>query len=153
MKKMILLLLALLIGFGTSCYANPNYWKEKREKYEQAKKEAIQRGETFDPNEYERKEAQRIEENAMSPVTVILILVGIVVVIGFVVNVGSSIGSQIKNNTPEGKFWMVIIGIIGFILFVALMISLGGNKSSGSQYDSDEEYWENARMHTDGHGY
>ncbi len=46
---------------------------------------------------------------------------------------------------------MVIIGIICFILFILLMISLGGNKSSGSHYDSDEEYWENARMHTDRH--
>ena len=135
-----------------NCSANPNYWKQKREKYEQAKKEAIQRGETFDPNEYNRKEAQRIEENAMSPITVFLILAGIVVVISGIVTLGSHVSESIKRNSPEAKFWMIIIGGIILILLIVLLSVLGG-KSSSSHYDSDEDYWENARMHTDGHGY
>ena len=152
MRNVFVILLIILLGFGTNCYADgKKYWQKKHEQYEQAKKDAMQKGETFDPNEYNRKERQRIEENSMSPTTVVLILVGIVAIIGGIVVVTSNIGEAIKNNTPEGRFWMLILGIIGVIILIAILIAVGDVKSSGSNYNSDEEYWENSRMHTDRH--
>lgn len=145
-NKVFFILLVFLIGYGVGCSANPNYWKREREKYEQAKKEAIQEGKTFDPNEYERERRQRIEENAMSPITIILILGGIVLVLGGIVSVVSNISDKLK--TPEGKYWMVILGVIVVVLLV-VFISVLSKGPSGSNYDSDKEYWENSRMHTD----
>ncbi len=99
MRNVFIFLLVILLGFSTNCNADAKkYWKQKLERYEQAKKEAVQEGRTFDPNEYERKERQRIEENAMSPITVLLILGGVVVVIGGVLVFVSNIGEEIKNS-------------------------------------------------------
>ena len=154
MEFNLMTILALLVGIVLgvvvilviNAIRNKGTESKANKLIEQAKKEAIQEGKTFDPNEYERERRQRIEENAMSPITIILILGGIVLVLGGIVSVVSNISDKLK--TPEGKYWMVILGVIVVVLLV-VFISVLSKGPSGSNYDSDKEYWENARMHTD----
>ena len=74
-KYIVTFILTLfLLGIASEGYAGKNIWQQKRERYEKAKKEAKAKGEVFDPNEYNRQEAQRIERNSMSPLTVFLFL-------------------------------------------------------------------------------
>lgn len=145
------LFLIIIIVFGAQFYnfaAAKNVWQQKRERYEQAKKEAQQRGEVWDPNKFEQLEKERRERNSISPVVVILILGGILLFAYLITSALSGVQSIL--NSPERKFWVVIL--IAVAAFMVLLAIIGrGNKSSGNYYDSSEEYLENSRMHTDRH--
>lgn len=147
------LLLVFLLGICINCSADgKKYWKQKLERYEQAKNEAVQKGETFDPNKFEEAERERKEKsNKEDWGPVILVLLGFAVfgvasifLAGFL-----SKATKTENSEMAGCWGVIAMAII--IAAIAIIINFKGcstSHSAGSDYQDD--YWENARMHTNG---
>ena len=143
MKTVIKLMLAvLLLSLPTEGYSDAKkLWKQKMERYEKAKQEAQERGETFDPNKWVEQDANRKRENPLPGI--LCILGGFAVLVGVIIFMG-----DVKEKSP-GVFWLVlIIGALIILFFIAK--SCGLNMSSGRDdyYNSDDEYWEKVHKHT-----
>ena len=142
-----LLLFAFLLSFNNECIAagGKNIWQQKRERYEKAQKEAVQKGETFDPNEYERQEELRREENSMSALTVVGILVGIVAVGGVI----TVVFSKIQETKDKGNGIVIIVILVAILACVVWFLQLK-SCSEGNYVPGDEDTeWQ--YKHTDRH--
>lgn len=147
-------LMVFLLGLEVNCFADgKKFWKEKTERYEQTKKETIQKGESWNPNKFSSLEEERREktnEEGWGPV--IFIVLGLFVLVGMVVYLSFFLSKATKteNSDMAGCWGIVAMAII--VAIVAIFINFKGCSSTSTTEDSyQEEYWDNARMHSDGH--
>ena len=143
--------LFLFMGISVNCSADgKKYWKEKLERYEQAKKETIQKGETWDPSKFdtlEKEKRERANEEGWGPIILVIFGLFIFIVVSYFLADFLSKATKTENSEMSGCWGVVAMAIL--IALIALVVNFKGCKNS-SPYKSDyPEYWDNARMHPD----
>lgn len=143
----VLILALFLASFPTSYAIGKNIWEQKRERYEKAKREAQQRGEVFSPNEFEKQEEKRAKDNRVTPILIICVIGGLLLVTFILCSINSGI-EKIKSSSEYQE--CAIFAVIIIVVFLLLMLLPRGKNTNSS---TGQDYWENSRMHTDGRGY
>ena len=81
--------------------------------------------------------------------TIMLVLVILCGGVFAFLTIGGLIGAIVNSFKTSETFRKVIVVLIGIVILIFLCIVAGNLSSVGNS--NDDDYWDNARMHTDNH--